>query len=552
MIKKRIAIYARFSSSDLQSDSSVEDQLRLAMQRAEREGWEVVDTYCDHGISGASMQRPELQRLMQDAAAGKFDMVLVEGLDRISRDQEHTAGIYKRLTFARVQIFSLVEGGIINDMHVGFNGTMNARTLIDLRYKTKRGISGRVEKGKLFGGKIFGYDVVKAFDANGEPVTGERTINAEQAAVINRIFKDYANGKGPRQIAKDLNAEGAPSPQGKGWSGYTISGSRHRGSGVINNPLYIGKLVWNKFNYAKDPDTEQRVRRRNPPEDWVTSEVPELRIIPQELWERVKSKQRHLMSAEEASKRRRPKQLLSYLLKCGCCGGGMSTVAQNRYGCTNAHAKGMCDNHTTIMRPKLERIVVDGLQHNLMNPELFAVFCEEYSNHMQALAAQENSHIESAKAKLEKLAGDKASLIKAITEGVRACDVKDALETISKECEKIQTYLDSATETPILPTPDMVERYHQEIVNLRDSLNAEDSRHEAAELMRKLIDKVVLTQDPANKKQFKIDLHGDLAGILSVAGGEKNTEPLTLAFDQQTLPPAAIAQHLTTAIDLTP
>jgi hypothetical protein len=67
--------------------------------------------------------------------------------------------------------------------------------------------------------------------------------------------------------------------------------NRERGTGILNNELYIGKLVWNRLRYRKDPDTGKRRSRLNPETDWIVREVPELRIIPQELWEAVKARQ---------------------------------------------------------------------------------------------------------------------------------------------------------------------------------------------------------------------------------------------------------------------
>ncbi|MFD2430919.1 recombinase family protein [Sphingobium scionense] len=98
----RIALYARYSS-DQQSAASIEDQLRVCRERATREGWHVVSVYEDAAISGASMiLRPGIQSLVQDAQAGKFDIVLAEALDRVSRDQADVATLFKHLQFARV------------------------------------------------------------------------------------------------------------------------------------------------------------------------------------------------------------------------------------------------------------------------------------------------------------------------------------------------------------------------------------------------------------------------------------------------------------------
>ena len=85
-----VALYARYSS-DNQWDAPIDDQLRLCRELATREGWRVAESYFDRSISGASLIRPGIQTLMQDALAGRFDIVLAESLDRISRDQEGQA-----------------------------------------------------------------------------------------------------------------------------------------------------------------------------------------------------------------------------------------------------------------------------------------------------------------------------------------------------------------------------------------------------------------------------------------------------------------------------
>lgn len=127
----RVALYARYSS-DSQRDASIEDQLRICRDRAEREEWKVVATYKDAAISGASMKlRPGIQSLLQDAQRGGFNLVLAEAMDRISRDQADIATLFKHLRFADVSIFTLAEGEI-TELHVGLKGTMNALFLKDL------------------------------------------------------------------------------------------------------------------------------------------------------------------------------------------------------------------------------------------------------------------------------------------------------------------------------------------------------------------------------------------------------------------------------------
>ena len=326
----------------------------------------------------------------------------------MSRDQEDIAGIYKRLSFAGVQILTLSEGEI-SHLHIGLKGTMNALFLKDLADKTRRGLRGRVEAGKSGGGKCYGYDVVKKFDANGEAVKGERNINSAQAAIVTEIFEAYAHGQSPKAIAADLNTRGIKGPTGKGWSQSTINGNRERGTGILNNELYIGRLVWNRLRYIKDPDTGKRVSRLNSESDWIIQDVPDLAIIDQELWQAVKSRQKGLtfkkQSKQDGDKlwdRRRPKYLFSGLMTCGECGGGFSKISKDHFGCSTARNKGTCSNRRSIRRDVLEETVLNGLQHHLMDPELAALFAEEYTAHMNKLRIDRNTSLEAWKAEWER------------------------------------------------------------------------------------------------------------------------------------------------------
>ena len=143
----RAVIYARFSSEN-QREASIEDQIRLARAHIEGRGWTFLHAYNDRAISGASALRPGYQRLLADARAGQFDVVVAEALDRLSRDQEDVAALYKRLSFAGIRIVTLAEGEI-SELHVGLKGTMNALFLKDLAQKTHRGLRGRVEAGQV-------------------------------------------------------------------------------------------------------------------------------------------------------------------------------------------------------------------------------------------------------------------------------------------------------------------------------------------------------------------------------------------------------------------
>ena len=531
----RIAIYARYSS-DQQREASIEDQFRLCRERADAEGWAITGQYKDHASSGASMLRGGIQRLIEDALAGKFEIVLAEALDRLSRDQADIAAFYKRMRFADVEIITLTEG-TISDLHIGLKGTMNALFLRDLADKTRRGLRGRVEAGKSGGGNSYGYDVVRKVAADGTPQRGKRTINNAEAGIVRRIFNEYAAGRSPRAIAKELNAEGVAGPSGKGWGPSTIHGNRKRGTGVLNNELYVGRLIWNRLRYIKDPETGKRVSRLNPEGDWIVQDVPELRIVEDELWKAVKARQGEQKAdwnTEGFWDRKRPRYLFSGLMECGVCGGGIVNLNGVRAGCANARNKGTCDNKRTMRRDLLEATVLDALAHNLMEPELFALFCDEYTRHMNKLRIDATASLAGYKAELTKVTKDIDRLIDAITDGVAVDQVKGKMLALDARKSELERLVRETDEPPALLHPNMAEHYRKEVERLHAALSGE-KRHETVEALRGLVDKIVLHPLPDGADAtMAIDLHGDLAGILSLSAQTKKPPRMGGDFQEST------------------
>ena len=264
----RAAIYARFSS-ELQDARSITDQVALARKYLETRGLKAAGTYEDAGISGASViNRPGLQRLLADAAAAKIDVLVTESLDRLSRSQADIAALYERLCFLGVRIETLADGAV-SEIHVGLKGTMSALFLKDLAQKTRRGQVGRVKAGRIPGGRSYGYDVVPSGEDR-----GRRVINEREAAIVRRIYAEYAADKGSLAIVKDLNREGEPGPSGGKWNVSALVGSPKRRNGLLNNELYRGTIAYNRQRFVKDPATGKRVSRPNPETEWQRQDVP--------------------------------------------------------------------------------------------------------------------------------------------------------------------------------------------------------------------------------------------------------------------------------------
>ena len=145
--------------------------------------------------------------------------------------------------------------------------------------------------------------------------------------------------------------------------------------------MYIGKIVWNRQRFVKDPNTGKRQARPNPEEEWVIQEAPELRILDDYLWNAVKARQEKNKIARKENgeadlsrinTRRRPKYLFSGLTKCSCCGGGYSAISATLIGCATARNKGTCDNRVNIRRDELESRVLNALRTKLADSDVIA------------------------------------------------------------------------------------------------------------------------------------------------------------------------------------
>ncbi len=449
----RAAVYARYSS-DLQNPRSLEDQIRDCRARIEAEGWELVGVFSDRMISGDTIHRPNYQALLAALVRGEIDVVISEGLDRLSRDQEHSAALYKRACYQEAIIFTLAEGEI-EEWHVGIKSIINAAYLADLAQKTRRGLRGRVTAGASAGGLSYGYKVVPVPEGEDR---GGRTIDAIQAAVVVRIFQDYANGLSPRAIAAALNKERVPGPRGKVWSQSTINGNRKRGTGILNNELYVGNLVWNRLRYVKDPETKLRHSRPNTSDKVVDVEVAQLRIIDAVLWDRVRARQAALdAKAKPAAdgsmfqSMQRPKFLHTELARCGVCAGGISMISATHLGCSNARNKGeaVCTNRRTVKRECVETTVLDALRTRLMAPELYAAFVRGFTaewNREQGARSVEQGGRRDELRRLERNIGN---LVGGIAESGGSTAVYDAL----KKAEARKAALEAELATAEAPAP---------------------------------------------------------------------------------------------------
>lgn len=530
----RVALYARYSI-DKQRDESIEDQFRQAERYARQRGWSVVARYSDEAISGSvSERRPGYIDLRNALGSGAFDIVLAESTDRISRDPEHMAHFYKMATFNRVDIYTTGRGKV-DVLSLGLSSTIAAIYLEDVAVRTRRGLEGRVEKGRSGGGRSYGYRQGK--DALGLPETGLLEIDEIQAGIIRRIFRDYAGGDSPLKIAAALNAEGIPSPsvgterKSSGhWKQNTINGNASRGTGILNNELYIGRLVWNRLTYSKNRHTERRVSRLNPRDLWQIVDVPHLRIVEGDLWQAVKDRQaaqerrtvrltstdRNHLSTGQTLRRRR--YLLSGLLRCGICGGSMTVAGSGKYRsyyCANAKEKGpsVCSGMKGLHEAKASELVLPALRSELMQPEAYARFREEFRLHLVGSQSASEDALRLHDAQVAELETKHRNLVLAVENGDFAPAIIARLNAVDAELKEKRAARRNLV-PPVVELPeDLPVLYRAMMDDLVSALSAEGIASRASDALHELIERVVVHWDE-EAQAHRLEIEGDLLEIM--------------------------------------
>jgi site-specific DNA recombinase len=507
----RVAIYARFSS-ELQDVRSITDQVNLAREHAARQGWLVVAEFTDAAISGASMSnRPGLKDLIRAAEAGRFDAVLTESLDRLSRDLADSASLHKQLGYWGVRIVTLADGDVTKVL-VAIKGLLGSLFLDDLAQKTKRGQVGRVKAGRIPGGRCYGYDVVQ--DGSDR---GLRKINEAEAAIVRRIFAEYVDGRSPLAIVERLNCEGIRGPRGGSWNASTLNGSRQRENGILSNSLYVGRLTYNRQHFIKDPANGRRQARRNDRSTWMTAEIPELAIIDRETWEAAQDRRRR-KTAAPLWQRRGPKRLLSGLLKCGVCGASYIIVTKDHVACSAYRNKRTCENKRTIRMEEIEQRVLTALKRQLLTPDAVAAAVDAYRTERRRLSQARARERGALERELGEVAREIGRMVESIKSGIDPKSLVAEINSAQAKREALESQLRLADHPDVAVLhPNAAASYKQKVAQIQDALARGDAAAlEAVAVVRGLVREIRIT--PAAGK-MDLQVLGDLAALLEQEQG---------------------------------
>src|SRR5665213_306896 len=473
-------IYARFST-DKQRETSVDDQAQVCRKRAEELGIVVTAVHADNGISGSTLvdSRPGGRALLADAIAARFDILILEGLDRLSRDRVEQETIVRRLEHRGLRIIGISDGydtssGKGRTLLRGMRGLINEIFLDDLRDKTHRGLNGQVGRGFHAGGLSFGYCSI-------EKVGGHLLqINPDQAKWVHWIFHRYGEGWSTKRIAHALNREHVPSARGSTWCASAIHGRPDRGSGVLNNELYIGRYIWNRSQWLKDPDTKKRERRGRPRSEWQVIERPDLRIVDDETWN-MAQRRIHTPRARGGGQGcgPKPRTLFGGLIRCEACGGAVTAVDAAHYGCSANKERGpaVCTG-VRVRRDVFEARILSQLRDQLMSPAAIAEFQAE----MTRLAREERVALPIACSTRATRSAAWDREIGNLVQAIADVGISPSLKAKLLDAEQERAELRRARSGPA-PHRDVkaaMDGYRRMVMHLQDELRADVGRARAA------------------------------------------------------------------------
>ena len=470
---KNVAIYARVSSDGQRERRTIESQLTELPEYAQAQGYRVVDTYSDNGISGSTIDaRPGFKRLLADAARRRFEAILVCEHNRLTRSDnpEEMGRIQRILMENNIRIISPAEGVLDlrrppDELIAWIRMWISKEERKEIVRKTRRGKLNGLKKGIWTCGKHkFGY--------RRDSETKKTVVNREERDLYRSWVDTVLAGGSANGISRDLNDRGVRTKSGCRWWNVQVTN-------VLRDRTYFtGKLVANKVKEVRDPMTGKSRKTQRPKADWIEVSVPKL--IAQEKWKLLQKRLNENRSAGRRSQK--PRNLLKGILKCGHCGANLigRRGTDDRfwyYACNNRsaekHKRTTLNGRKCYLPPAralpLERVVMNYVSRVISDPEFVSQqllsheLGEGRSSELKERGDELKGEIKRQKERMKKVldlyVDDK--LLKPLLDE-KAEDIHQAIERLSENLNQVEHDTQRRLETRLRK-----DQINQELKNLK-------------------------------------------------------------------------------------
>ena len=486
---KRVAIYTRFSST-LQRETSTEDQIRECREAAQEKGWTVLDEFIrsDEARSGQSLEDrdglDDLMTLVQQKDC-PFDGIIVHDTSRLNRNLTDGLQLIDILKYCKVFLYFKTRR--LDSRDPNFRtifiqlASKDEEYCVDTGERVHRGQRGRVLNGFVASGRAYGYRNVPIPSTTARWKHGrsaiegvKREIIPEQAAIVLRIFEMYAAGLGQKAIALKLNEEGIPSsgkllgsPNSR-WSTTTVAQ-------LLRDTKFIGLYIWNKTHVVWNPITRRKESHKRPESEWERTEIPEWRIISDDLWNAVQNecqirqgnygRKKGGLNRSEASR----KYIFSGLLSCDKCGLPLIAIRTGkdgdvRYACDGGRI-GRCPGTKSIMLTLLEAQLLDTISGIVRDPSVREKLAGDYYgqvvsfwNERTKAVARVTENIEELRDRRQDLRRKASNIVDSLQDDGRNPLLVQRLKAIQGELANLDATIAAPAEViPPMPSQEQVE-----------------------------------------------------------------------------------------------
>jgi site-specific DNA recombinase len=474
LVRKRVAIYARYSSA-LQNERSIEDQVRRCADHVRAAGGGVNEDliFTDVAISAASLKRPGFEMMMKAVDERRVDAIVAEDLSRISRDLADSATLFKGLQYAGVPLIGVADG--IDTSSKSAKLTFTVKSLVadlyldELRDKTRRGLEGRCRAGYSTGGLPFGYRSEPDVAPDGRELGRRIVIDEAAAMIVRRVFDLYLAGHSYDGIARRFNAEHVPyarlktKHRRKGWVASSVRA-------IIWNRAYVGEWSYNRREWRKVPGTNVRRPRERDASEMIVQNFPDRRIVPPEIWDRVRQRAAAVSARYKKDSRagdtapgHRTHYPLSGLLFCGACGAAM-VIARGTsaayYACGDHKKRGTCANRTLLREDVARTAILGGVCDALFTPAAIAFLRKRIVERLREVGRTGETDLQERLDRLRRTEDRIHWLIKFIADGDHSTYIRDTLKDLEAQARIDSAAIEALTQTlraPVnLPTPEVL------------------------------------------------------------------------------------------------